>query len=46
VASAHYIVGLGCLGFGDIQKAKDQFNQALKAKSGRLVAKMVLQGLK
>jgi tetratricopeptide (TPR) repeat protein len=46
VASAHYIVGLGRLGLGETQKAKDQFNQALKTKPDHLGAKIALEGLK
>ena len=46
VASAHYIVGLGRLGLGETEKAKDEFNQALKARPDHLGAKMALEGLK
>jgi tetratricopeptide (TPR) repeat protein len=46
VASAHYIVGLGRLGLGESQKAKDEFNQALKAKPDHLGAKIALERLK
>jgi Tfp pilus assembly protein PilF len=46
VASAHYIVGLGLLELGDTQKAKDQFNEALKAKPDHLGAKIALEELK
>jgi tetratricopeptide (TPR) repeat protein len=46
VASAHYIVGLGRLGLDATQKAKDEFNQALKVKPDHLGAKIALEGLK
>ena len=46
VASAHYIVGLGCLGLGETQKAKDEFNRALRVKPDHLGAKIALEGLK
>jgi tetratricopeptide (TPR) repeat protein len=46
VASAHYLVGLGRLGLGETQKAKDEFTQALKVKPDHLGAKIALDGLK
>ena len=45
LASAHYIAGLGHLGLGETEKAKEEFNQALKAKPDHLGAKLTLKGL-
>jgi tetratricopeptide (TPR) repeat protein len=44
-AMAHYITGLGYLGMGETQKAKQEFTEALKANPGHLGAKTALVGL-
>jgi tetratricopeptide (TPR) repeat protein len=45
LASAHYTIGLGRLGLGETDKAKDQFSEALKAKPDHLGAKIALEGI-
>jgi tetratricopeptide (TPR) repeat protein len=45
LAMAHYIAGLGYLGLGDKEKAKQEFTEALKVKSDHLGAKMSLEGI-
>ena len=44
-ASAHYLAGLGYLGLGEKEEAKEQFNKALLAKPDHLGAKMTLSGM-
>ena len=45
LALAHYIAGLGYLGQDEKNKAKDEFNQAIKTKPDHLGAKIALEGL-
>ena len=44
-ASAHYTIGLGRLGLGETEKARDEFSQALKARPDHLGAKLALEGV-
>jgi tetratricopeptide (TPR) repeat protein len=46
LASAHYIAGLGYLGLGEFEKAKEDFSQALKAKPDHLGAKIAMENIK
>jgi tetratricopeptide (TPR) repeat protein len=45
-ADAHYIVGLGQLGLNNQDKARREFELALKASPDHLAAKMALSGIK
>jgi tetratricopeptide (TPR) repeat protein len=44
-ANAHYIAGLGRLGLGQTDKAKQEFTEALKEKPDHLGAKIFLENL-
>ena len=44
VGDAHCLIGLGQLGLGDTQKAKQEFTLALQASPDHLAAKVALAG--